>query len=32
LARQAGHSLKTLQDNYLGSVKREPVFTEFFPN
>jgi integrase len=31
LARQAGHSLKTLQDNYLGSVKREPVFVEFFP-
>jgi integrase len=29
LARQAGHSLRTLQDNYLGSVKRSPVFVGF---
>ncbi len=29
LARQAGHSLRTLQENYLGSIKRTPVFVGF---
>jgi integrase len=29
LSRQAGHSLRTLQDNYLGSIKRLPVFIGF---
>ncbi len=29
LARQGGHSLRTLQDSYLGSVERKPVFIGF---
>jgi integrase len=29
LARQAGNSLRTMQESYLGSVKRQLVFLEF---